>query len=146
MNTPPRQLTLAQWDAHYDALRQAGLHEPPYGGPLSRHVRERDDYRLRHLRFDNSAAALRLWNFLLTEEDRLRDAPSPGRKLVGTMKDLGTVPVLAYALPNLIAFYPDGAWWTPCMMEHCDRSPGRCRTAWAWTNRSARCGPCSARS
>jgi hypothetical protein len=33
------------------------------------------------------------------------------------MKDLGTVPVMAYCLPRLRAFYPDGAWWTPCLME-----------------------------
>jgi len=33
------------------------------------------------------------------------------------MKDLGTVPLLAYALPNVVAFYPDGAWWIPCVME-----------------------------
>jgi hypothetical protein len=33
------------------------------------------------------------------------------------MKDLGTVPVMAYALPNVTAFYPDGAWWIPCVME-----------------------------
>ena len=47
---------------------------------------------------DNSAAALRLWNFLLTEEDRLRRRVAEGKKLVGTMKDLGTVPVMAYSL------------------------------------------------
>lgn len=69
------------------------------------------------LRMDNSAASLRLWNFLLTEEDRLHEAQAAGKKLVGTMKDLGTVPVMAYALDNLVAFYPDGAWWTPCIME-----------------------------
>jgi benzoyl-CoA reductase/2-hydroxyglutaryl-CoA dehydratase subunit BcrC/BadD/HgdB len=69
------------------------------------------------LRFDNSPATLRLWNFLLTEEDRLRAARDAGRKLVGTMKDLGTVPVMAYSLENLVAFYPDGAWWIPCVME-----------------------------
>jgi hypothetical protein len=39
-----------------------------------------------------------------------------GDKLIGTMKDLGTVPVMAYSLPRLRAFYPDGAWWTPCLM------------------------------
>jgi benzoyl-CoA reductase/2-hydroxyglutaryl-CoA dehydratase subunit BcrC/BadD/HgdB len=33
------------------------------------------------------------------------------------MKDLGTVPVMAYSLPNVTAFYPDGAWWIPCVME-----------------------------
>ena len=70
-----------------------------------------------HLRFDPSPAALDLWNFLLTEEDRLRDARARGFKIVGAMKDLGTVPVMAYALPNLVAFYPDGAWWIPCVME-----------------------------
>ena len=34
------------------------------------------------------------------------------------MKDLGTIPVMAYCLENLVAFYPDGAWWIPCIMEH----------------------------
>ena len=67
-----------------------------YGGPLGRHVDD-GDTRLLKLRFDNSPAALRLWNFLLTEEDRLRAARDAGKKLVGTMKDLGTVPVMAYA-------------------------------------------------
>jgi benzoyl-CoA reductase/2-hydroxyglutaryl-CoA dehydratase subunit BcrC/BadD/HgdB len=69
------------------------------------------------LRYDNSAAALRLWNFLLTEEDRLHEARSAGKKIVGTMKDLGTVPVMAYCFENIVAFYPDGAWWIPCVME-----------------------------
>jgi hypothetical protein len=61
-----------------------------------------------------------LWNFLLTEEDRLRSARQAGKKLVGAMKDLGTVPVMAFALDNLVAFYPDGAWWIPCVMERSD--------------------------
>jgi len=87
-----------------------------YEGPLARHV-EDGDRRLLKLQYDDSAAALRLWNFLLTEEDRLHEARAAGRKIVGTMKDLGTVPVMAYSLPNVVAFYPDGAWWTPCVME-----------------------------
>jgi benzoyl-CoA reductase/2-hydroxyglutaryl-CoA dehydratase subunit BcrC/BadD/HgdB len=33
------------------------------------------------------------------------------------MKDLGTIPIMSYSLPNLTAFYPDGAWWIPCIME-----------------------------
>ena len=69
--------------------------EPDYGGPLRRHVDD-GDLRLLKLRMDNSAASLRLWNFLLSEEDRLRCAE--GKRLVGTMKDLGTVPVMAYSL------------------------------------------------
>ena len=115
---PPaaRQLTLEEWDDRYAELRAAGLAEPGYGGPLRRHL-EDGDLRLASLRFDSSAAALRLWNFLLTEEDRLREARAAGKLLVGAMKDLGTVPVLAYALDNVTAFYPDGAWWIPCVMQ-----------------------------
>jgi hypothetical protein len=112
----PQRITLAQWDDRYAELRAAGLREPQYGGPLRRHVADGDS-RLLRLRMDNSAAALRLWNFLLTEEDRLHEAAAAGKRIVGTMKDLGTVPVMAYSLSNLVAFYPDGAWWIPCLME-----------------------------
>ncbi|MCX6344397.1 MAG: 2-hydroxyacyl-CoA dehydratase family protein [Armatimonadetes bacterium] len=113
----PRIISFDEWDSHYIQLRDAGMMEPSYGGPLRRHVDDGGDTRLLRLRYDNSAASLRLWNFLLTEEDRLRAARAEGKKLVGTMKDLGTVPVMAYSLPNLVAFYPDGAWWIPCVME-----------------------------
>ena len=112
-----RRITLREWDRRYDQLRAAGLCEPDYGGPLRRHV-DHGDLRLLKLRMDNSAASLRLWNFLLTEEQRLHQANTKGKKLLGTMKDLGTVPVMAYSLENLLAFYPDGAWWIPCVMEH----------------------------
>jgi hypothetical protein len=120
MNDAPRRITLAEWDERHAALLAQGLREPWYGGPLGRHVSLEGDLRLRSLRFDNSPAALRLWNFLLTEEERLREARERGKKLVGAMKDLGTVPVMAYSLPNLVAFYPDGAWWIPCVMEMSD--------------------------
>ena len=110
------RISLGEWDARYPALKAAGLEEPSCGGPLGRHL-DAGDRRLATLRYDPSAAALRLWNFLLSEEDRLHAARAAGQKIVGTMKDLGTVPVMAYALPNLTAFYPDGAWWIPCVME-----------------------------
>ena len=116
MSDTPRQITLQEWDDQYERWQARGYRQPVYGGPLGRHVDD-GDTRLLKLRFDNSPAALRLWNFLLTEEDRLRAARESGRKLVGTMKDLGTVPVMAYSLDNLVAFYPDGAWWIPCVME-----------------------------
>ncbi len=119
-NSRPVGLTLDEWDARYDALVRTGLHEPSYGGRLSRHVLQEGDLRLRRLHFDPSPAALRLWNFLLTENQRLRQARAAGHKLVGTMKDLGTVPVMAFSLPGFRAFYPDGAWWTPCLMECSD--------------------------
>jgi hypothetical protein len=116
----PRQLTLDEWDSRYRQLEQTGLSQPSYGGPLSRHLTRGDD-RLARLRYDDSAAALRLWNFLLTEEDRLHEARRLGKKIVGTLKDLGTVPVLAYSFDNVVAFYPDGAWWIPCIMEQSTR-------------------------
>ena len=116
MKDQPRQITVEEWDRRYEQLRQEGVFLSSYDGPISRHI-EDGDTRLLKLRYDNSAAALRLWNFLLTEEDRLRQARTDGKKLVGTMKDLGTVPVMAYSFDNLAAFYPDGAWWIPCVME-----------------------------
>lgn len=116
MNSLPKQITLEDWDSRHEELLKKGLVEPSYGGPIRRHVDD-GDTRLLKLRYDNSAASLRLWNFLLTEEDRLRQARADGKKLIGAMKDLGTVPVMAYALPQLVAFYPDGAWWIPCVME-----------------------------
>ena len=119
MNEAPRKLTLDEWDGRYEELRAAGELDPACGGPLRRHVDE-GDLRLLRLRFDNSPAALRLWNFLLGEEDRLHGLRARGEKIVGAMKDLGTVPVMAYSLPGVTAFYPDGAWWTPCVMEMSD--------------------------
>jgi benzoyl-CoA reductase/2-hydroxyglutaryl-CoA dehydratase subunit BcrC/BadD/HgdB len=111
------KIGLADWSARYCELQQEGLSEPFYGGPLQRHVDEGCDYRLDNLRYDPSAESLRLWNFLLTEEERLHLARKQGKKIVGAMKDLGTVPVLAFCYPDTVAFYPDGAWWTPCLME-----------------------------
>jgi len=116
MTDPPEQITLEQWEQRYPALLAGGLIEPAYGGPLGRHVRD-GDYRLEKLRFDNSPAALRLWNFLLSEEQRLFAARDAGQTIVGVMKDLGTTAVMAYALDDVVAFYPDGAWWIPCVME-----------------------------
>ncbi len=116
MKAYPEKISLDDWDARYDDLQAAALSEPSYGGPLRRHLQD-GDLRLAKLQFDNSPAALRLWNFLLTEEDRLHQARAKGNKIVGAMKDLGTIPVMAFSLPNLTAFYPDGAWWVPCVME-----------------------------
>lgn len=113
---PPGLISFDDWDARYEQLVADGLAQPSYGGPLRRHLAD-GDLRLPRLQYDNSPAALRLWNFLLTEEARLHQARRDGHKIVGTMKDLGTVPVLAYSAGNLRAFYPDGAWWAPCVME-----------------------------
>jgi hypothetical protein len=117
MRMEPAQISLAEWDSHRAGLVVDGLSEPSYGGPLSRHLDD-GDLRLTTFRYDNSSASLDLWNFLLTEEDRLHLARKAGKKIVGAMKDLGTVPIMAYALPEMVAFYPDGAWWIPCVMQH----------------------------
>lgn len=116
MTAQLQRITLEQWDQRYAQLRATGMREGDYGGPLARHV-EDGDSRLGKLRFDDSAAALRLWNFLLTEDQRLAKTRKQGQKLVAVMKDLGTAAVLAWSLPGVAAFYPDGAWWTPCIME-----------------------------
>jgi hypothetical protein len=75
------------------------------------------DSRLRSLSFDDSPASFVLWSLLLSEEDRLHKSRRAGRKIIGTLKDLGTAPVIAFASPDAVAFYPDGAWWLPCLME-----------------------------
>lgn len=116
MREAARRITLDEWDRRHAVLRAGGLCEPAYGGPLRRHVADGNS-RLLKLRMDNSPAALRLWNFLLSEEQRLHQARKQGKRLVGTMKDLGTVPVMAYSLDDTVAFYADGAWWLPCLME-----------------------------
>ena len=121
MNAALRKLNLSGWDDRYAELRRGGWREPDYGGPLRRHVERKKNFRLEQLQFDNSPAALRLWNFLLTENERLHQARARGEKIVGAMKDLGTVPVMACSLPEVRAFYPDGAWWTPCLMECSDQ-------------------------
>jgi hypothetical protein len=100
----------------FDAWRRRCADAAP---ALGRHYDE-GDTRLADLRFDPSPAADRLWELLLSEEGRLADARRKGYKLVGAMKDLGTVPVMAFALPNVVAFYPDGAWWTPCLRQQAD--------------------------
>lgn len=120
MTRIPRQIAFDEWDARYEELVASGMVEPTYGGPLRRHLESGGDLRLRRLKYDDSAASLRLWNFLLTEEERLHKARAEGRKIVGVMKDLGTVPVMAFSFPEIIAFYPDGAWWIPCVMEQSD--------------------------
>jgi len=119
MNPPLKRISMEELDLLCERRRSAGAPMAAYVGPLRRHVEE-GDRRLLRLEYDASPAALRLWSFLLTEEERLHAARAAGAKIVGTMKDLGTVPVMAYALPNVVAFYPDGAWWTPCVMELSD--------------------------
>lgn len=75
--------------------------------------------RLADLRFDDGPVSWELWDFVLSEEDRLRAARAEGAFIVGAMKDLGTVPILVDAAgQGARAFYPDGAWWLPCLQRN----------------------------
>ncbi len=94
MTENPQRITLEAWARRYRDLHAGGLEEASYGGPLERHL-EDGDLRLRKLRFDDSPAALRLWNFILSEEERLFAARRRGTKIVGVMKDPGTAAVSA---------------------------------------------------
>ncbi|NTU60741.1 MAG: 2-hydroxyacyl-CoA dehydratase [Caldiserica bacterium] len=123
----PAQITHQQWDEAFKNLPESVKHSYHYlvGTKQqtdylndSRCFEEFEgDARLKSLLFDNSLASLRLWSFLLSEEGRLHKSRAAGKKIIGTMKDLGTAPILAYACDNTVAFYPDGAWWVPCVME-----------------------------
>ena len=78
MSGSPKRLTMEQLDRLCRRRQAAGVPMPAYAGPLERHVAD-GDRRLLKLLYDDSAAALRLWNFLLTEEDRLHEARAAGR-------------------------------------------------------------------
>ncbi len=114
------QLSIDQCDSRYAGIQGGGPLDRWYCDSLCRHV-EDGDLRLLRLKFDESPEAFTLWNFLLTEEERLKRRREEGKILVGTMKDLGTVPVMAFSFPDVVAFYPDGAWWSPCVMEMSSR-------------------------
>lgn len=111
-----KKITMPEWGQRYDEIMASGYQAPAYVSPMSKHIDD-GDTRLYRLEFDPSPFSLHLWNFLLTEEERLKQSRQTGKKIVGAMKDLGTVPVLAYSFPDVIAMYPDGAWWLPCIME-----------------------------
>lgn len=103
---------------------RVGLDHPALA-PLRRWHAE-GNLRLTDLRFDPAPAAVALWDFVLSEESRLRAARAGGGFIVAAMKDLGTIPVLVEAIPGARAFYPDGAWWLPCLQR---RSGGQLEAA-----------------
>ncbi len=113
------QVDLAGLDAAYAADQARGLPSLCCDGPVSQHLAH-GDRRLRHLRFDPAPASRSLWNFLLSEGERLEQAQQGGQRLVATIKDLGPIPVLASALEGVLPFALDGAWWIPCLMEQSD--------------------------
>jgi len=122
---PPKKITLNEWSeqfrriddgiikqyTYYDNEEWGGYLQPPatfmvYG------ARE-----LKRLKLDNSFAALRLWGFVFNESERLFRAHQCGKKVIATMGDLGTVPVIVQSFPDCIPFYPECIWWTPFFNE-----------------------------
>jgi hypothetical protein len=73
--------------------------------------------QLKHLKFDNSLAALQLWGFSFNESERLFRAKQVRKKVIAVMGDLGVVPIIVMAFPDSIPFYPDCTWWIPFFNE-----------------------------
>ena len=67
MNAEPAQITLDQWDRRYASCWPRGCASRPTAGRCGG-TWPTATCGCCELRFDNSPAALRLWNFLLTEE------------------------------------------------------------------------------
>lgn len=112
------KINIEQWDSRYRRLPAAELNTlPHYVKPLSEYFNE-GNHRLGKLYFDDSVASLQLWCLLLSERQRLWDDCRQGKTLIAMMKDLGTTAVLSYAFDNCVAFYLDGAWWTPSLTEY----------------------------
>ncbi|MGQ9702654.1 MAG: 2-hydroxyacyl-CoA dehydratase [bacterium] len=72
---------------------------------------------LKRLKFDNSFEALRMWGFVFNETERLFRARQINRKIIATMGDLGTVPIIVLSFPDCVPFYPECIWWTPFFKE-----------------------------
>lgn len=71
----------------------------------------------KRLKFDNSFEALRMWGFVFNETERLFRARQINKKIIATMGDLGTVPILVLSFADCVPFYPECIWWTPFFKE-----------------------------
>lgn len=118
MSDRPAKISLHDWDERHRTLLARGVRQAAYGGPLSRHLAE-GDARLPALRFDNSPAALRLWNFVLSESERLFAAQAAGKTLVAIMRDVGAASVISASMPDTVVFRPDAVWFMPCSTATC---------------------------
>ncbi len=121
----PSKITLREWSRQFREIDDHTIHKYRYYGnsdwglylspPATFMVYGARE--LARLKFDSSLAALRLWGFTFNESERLFRARQSGKKVIATMGDLGTVPVIATSFPNCIAFYPECTWWTPFFNE-----------------------------
>ena len=113
------KISFKKWNRRHARLKSEGLKDAWYSGSLSCRYKQ-GDLGLDRLAFDDSPAALRLWNFVLSENERLEAHRKQKKKIIGALKDMGTVPVIVYCFSDMVAFYPDGTWWTPCFMKNSD--------------------------
>lgn len=121
----PKKISLAEWSKQFkniddEAIKKFmyyknnewGVYLQPPATFMVYGARE-----LKRLKFDNSFAALRLWGFVFNESERLFRAKQNGKKVIATMGDLGTIPIIIMSFPNCIPFYPECIWWTPFFNE-----------------------------
>jgi hypothetical protein len=124
-NVLPAKISLEEWSARFEQLSEKNIrrylyyHNHRWGNYLQPPAtfmiygaRE-----LKRLQYDNSLAALRMWGFVFNESERLFRARQTGKKVIATMGDLGTVPIIVMAFPQCIPFYPECIWWTPFFNE-----------------------------
>jgi len=121
----PAKITLSEWSRQFRAIPDElikkflyyqnpewGIYLSPPATFMVYGARE-----LKHLKFDNSLAALRLWGFLFNESERLFRAKQIGKRVIATMGDLGTIPIIIMSFPDCIPFYPECLWWAPFFNE-----------------------------
>lgn len=121
----PKKISLREWSSQFKKIddeviekytyygnKEWGVYLSPPATFMVYGTRE-----LNRLKFDNSLASLRLWGFVFNESERLFRAKQIGKKVIATMGDLGTIPVIALSFPNCVPFYPECIWWTPFFNE-----------------------------
>ena len=121
----PRKISLTDWSERFEKLttEEIGRYTYFHNEEWGRYLQPPATFmvygarRLKRLQFDNSLAALRMWGFVFNESERLFRAKQCGKKIIATMGDLGTVPVIVMAFPECIPFYPECIWWAPFFNE-----------------------------
>lgn len=121
----PKKISLTEWSERFKQLSDEEISQYMYYNNRSwgAYIQPPATFmvygarQLKRLQFDNSFAALRMWGFVFNESERLFRARQAGKKIIATMGDLGTVPVIIMAFPDCIPFYPECIWWTPFFNE-----------------------------
>lgn len=121
----PGKISLADWSGRFEQLSDEEIKQFTYfnNDEWGRYLQPPATFlvygarQLKRLQFDNSIAALRMWGFVFNESERLYRAKQSGKKIIATMGDLGTVPVIVMAFPGCVPFYPECIWWTPFFNE-----------------------------